>query len=178
MHNFCFAVLLSGLLWAMPFAAYGQSPDLVRKIPPEVLEKISPNEQKAIQERAEELILEGKSEAEIAKQLQQEGLIPAADEKAASAPPSTAADPAILPPQAVGAPAPARKEEALVILPVKENPKIGGNQIFGHHIFNNAVQFNRAISSAPSFDYVIAPGDVFAINVWGCSEFSTTLTVG
>lgn len=180
MHNFCFVVLLSGLLWAMPFAAYGQSPDLVRKIPPKVLEQISPDQQKTIQGRAEELILQGKSEEDVAKQLQKEGLIPdaAGNTKAAPKPPSPAANPDILPPQAVGAPAPPREEEPLVILPVKEGRKPGSNQIFGHHIFDNAVQFNRAISSAPSFEYVIAPGDVFAINVWGCSEFSTTLTVG
>ncbi len=185
MHNFCFVVLLSGLLWAMPFAAYGQSPDLVRKIPPEVLEQISPDQQKAIQSRAEELILDGKSEEEIAKQLQEEGLIPEAiqgeggTEPKSNIAPDTPVDPDILPPQSVDAPAAEREEEPEVIQPVREQvaaPR--GNQIFGHHIFDNAVQFNKAISSAPSFDYVIAPGDVFAVNVWGCSEFSTTLTVG
>jgi len=184
MHNFCFVVLLSGLLWAMPFAAYGQSPDLVRKIPPEALEQINPDQQKAIQSRAEELLLEGKSEDEIAKQLQQEGLVPeaitgeAAPNQKSSLAPDKPVDPAILPPQSVDAPAAEREEEPAVILPVQEKSGPRGSSIFGHHIFENAVQFNKAISSAPSFEYIIAPGDVFAINVWGCSEFSTTLTVG
>ncbi|MEL7339693.1 MAG: SLBB domain-containing protein, partial [Bacteroidota bacterium] len=180
-----FAVLLTGLLWVLPFAAYSQNPDLLRKIPPEVLQQISPGQQQEIQARVESLLKEGKSEDEIANILESEGLVPKSPSESSSnkseeentdfqAP----TDPDILPPQAANAPAPEREEEPSIILPVEKAPKPKASQIFGQHIFENAVQFNKALSEAPSFDYIVAPGDVFAVNVWGCSEFSATLTVG
>ncbi|MEL6845787.1 MAG: hypothetical protein AAFP02_21485, partial [Bacteroidota bacterium] len=170
MLNAYFAVLLSGLLWVLPFATYSQNADLLQKIPAEVLAQISPSQQQVIQDRVDTLLKEGKSEDEIVGILQSEGLIPASsslDQKPDN--PGSPDDPDILPPQAANAPAPVRAEEPAVILPVAATPKPSANQIFGQHIFNNAVQFNKALSEAPTFDYIVAPGDIFAVNVWGCS---------
>ncbi|MEL6805785.1 MAG: hypothetical protein AAFO91_18615, partial [Bacteroidota bacterium] len=119
MLNAYFAVLLSGLLWVLPFATYSQNADLLQKIPAEVLAQISPSQQQVIQDRVDTLLKEGKSEDEIVGILQSEGLIPASsslDQKPDN--PGSPDDPDILPPQAANAPAPVRAEEPAIILPV------------------------------------------------------------
>lgn len=51
-------------------------------------------------------------------------------------------------------------------------------QQFGYDLFNNKPSSFTPFENVPvSDDYVVGPGDVFTINVWGSPNFSYTVTV-
>lgn len=163
-----------------------QSPELLKRIPPEALQQFSSDEQAAIQSRVEALASEGKSEDEILTELKSEGLIPGSFTLPNVTPSGStgggeAEDPQeIVQPEtdaALPEPADASEPEPLVVVPPMAALNISPSAIYGQHIFQSPVQFNKALSSAPSYDYIIAPGDIFAVNVWDCSEYTESLVV-
>ncbi|MEM9984249.1 MAG: SLBB domain-containing protein, partial [Bacteroidota bacterium] len=59
------------------------------------------------------------------------------------------------------------------------NPDIQ-TKIFGHHLFDldSDYDFSKEAGSLPPDEYIIGPGDIIAITVYGSSELFESLTVG
>ena len=54
-----------------------------------------------------------------------------------------------------------------------------GSRVFGHHIYQKGnAEFDKAVGqTSPPDDYIVGPGDVFTINVFGPSDLTESLTV-
>ncbi len=62
--------------------------------------------------------------------------------------------------------------------PQDMQPAASSSAIFGHQIFQrDDISFNRAQSLTPPDNYIVGPGDVFAVTVWGVSAFSQKMPV-
>jgi protein involved in polysaccharide export with SLBB domain len=179
--SFICLVCFCGLLGSDLFA---QSPAILSKIPTDVLEQISDEDRLIIQGRVEGLSAQGLSEQEIFSELKNQGLLPedlilAVEGGSTSG--GTNAEGVIEQPEtdaALPEPPPVSEPEPVVVIPPQSPLPPTVTPIYGQHVFQQGVQFNKALSSAPGFDYLIAPGDIFNVNAWGCSEYTKSLVVG
>ncbi|MEO0470394.1 MAG: SLBB domain-containing protein [Bacteroidota bacterium] len=154
-------------------------------IPEEILSKIPADRLPQLEERVQSLQGEGLDQAAILDRLRGEGLIPDIPPQAVESGETQEAAPAPGSLEAVERPTPqaesAAPDEASSATgaeePSTEKKSLPRSGIFGHQIFENPGEFNPGISSTPPFSYIIGPGDVFGVNVWGCSELNETLTV-
>lgn len=59
-----------------------------------------------------------------------------------------------------------------------EVPPLPPVNIFGHEIFRRTdVSFNRSQSLIPPDNYIVGPGDVFTVTIWGSSDISEKMPV-
>jgi polysaccharide export outer membrane protein len=157
-------LVVSLLAWSQPFFA-----QTTPQIPPNV----TPED---IEQRRAELIERGIPAAKIDSVIEarrSQGIEAEDDPNVSPQPVQT--DPPVLEAQEEAQQAKQEKtsQKADTLPPAKQST--GG--IYGHHIFNQGVDFIRSQSILPPPEYLVGPGDVFTVTAWGSVDITEKLPV-